>query len=148
MIYRTFWPRVAAAFIDTLLLWPLVIIQGSKNNDSLGLVSVMILVLQHSYYIIGHAQYGRTLGKRLLGLKVVRTHHHLPVSWKHAFLRESLWIAVSIVYSFPYFQSAPDWAAIPGFVIIFGDAFTALIHPQNRSIRDFIARTVVIKSQV
>jgi uncharacterized RDD family membrane protein YckC len=148
MIYKTFWPRVAAAFIDTLLLWPLLIIQTNKVNESLGLVSVTILVLQHSYYIIGHAQYGRTLGKRLLGLKVVRTHQQLPLTWKHAFMRESLWIVVSIIYSIPYFQTAPEWTAIPGFVIVLGDAFTALIHPQNRSIRDFIAKTVVIRSRL
>jgi uncharacterized RDD family membrane protein YckC len=145
MIYKTFWPRVAAAFIDSLLLWPLLIIQSNKTNDSLGMLSIMILLLQHSYYIIGHAQYGQTLGKRILSLKVVRAHQHLPLTWKHAIMRELLWISVSAIYSLPYFQSAPDWMAVPGFVIIFGDAFTAFIHPQNRSIRDFIAKTVVIR---
>ena len=147
MIYRTFWPRVAAAFIDSLLLWPLLFIQTGIARGSLNLVSVTILVLQHSYYIIGHAQYGQTLGKRILGLKVVRAHQHLPLTWSNAILRELLWIMVSVVYSIPAVQQAPDWVSVPGFILIFGDAITAMIHPQNRSIRDFIAKTVVIRLQ-
>lgn len=145
MIYRTFWPRVAAAFIDSLLLWPLLFVQISHPDSPLGITAITIMVLQHSYYIIGHAQYGQTLGKRILGLKVVRAHQQLPLTWANAIMRELLWIVVSIIYSIPAIQQAPEWVSIPGMVLIFGDAVTAMIHPQNRSIRDFIAKTVVIR---
>lgn len=148
MIYKTFWSRVVAAFIDTVLLWPLFIIQSNKSTDALSFAAICILILQHSYYIIGNAQYGRTLGKRLLSLKIVRAHQQLPIGWGEAFMRESLWIFLSILYSLPYFQSPMGWTTIPGAVIIFGDALTALIHPRNRSIRDFIAKTVVIRTQL
>jgi len=148
MVYKTFWLRAVAAFLDSLLLWPLIIMQSNSEGSTLGLLGVMILILQHSYYIIGHAQYGRTLGKRLLGLKVVRTHHHLPLKWKHAIWRQMLWIVISIGYSLVDMKNPSQWIAIPGISLILLDALIAWVHPRHRSLRDFIAETVVIRTSI
>lgn len=148
MIYQTFWSRVGAAIVDTLLLWPLILIGNSGEPGRWDLVTVTVIVLQHSYYIIGHAQYGQTLGKKLVGVKVVRAHEHLPLKWKHAIMRELLWIILTITYSLSYFREPDPWLMVPGGIIIFADCLIALIHPQNRSLRDFIARTVVVRVNV
>lgn len=145
MIYRTFWSRAAAAILDTVLLLPLILIGNAQGAGTMNLVTVTVLILQHSYYIIGHAQYGQTLGKKLVGVKVVRTHEHLPVTWKHAILRELLWIALTVIYSLSYFNGSEPVLMLPAFVIILSDCLVALVHPQNRSLRDFIAKTVVIR---
>ena len=146
MVYQTFWLRAIAALIDGLLLWPLVIIESNAPGHPSLFISVMILVLQHSYFIIGHAQFGRTLGKRLMGLKVVRTHELLPLRWQHAIWREMLWIVLSAAYLFVDPETAPQWTIIPAMVVFFTDTLIAFIHPHHRSLRDFIARTVVVRT--
>src|SRR4051812_5439142 len=126
MIYRTFWPRVAAFFFDNMLLIPLMVMQNNTPEAGLSPAAILILALQHSYFIIGHAQYGQTLGKRLLGLRVVLAHEHWAVGWLHAILRESISIAVSIFYSMPVIEraitSSTSWALIPGAVITLANA--------------------------
>lgn len=148
MVYQTFWLRAVAAIIDSLLLWPLVILGSNNAGKSLDAISTLILVLQHSYYIIGHAQYGRTLGKRLMGVKVVRTHEHLPLQWKHAIWRQMLWIVMSAVYSVIDLEHAQTWVMLPALAIFFADTLIAAIHPRHRSLRDFIAKTVVVRTTI
>lgn len=148
MIYQTFWSRVAAAIVDNILMWPLILVGNNIEPGTWNLVTITIIVLQHSYYIIGHAQYGQTLGKRLVGVKVVRTHEHLPLKWKHAIMRELLWIILTVVYSLSIFKNPNPWLLMPGFLVVMADCMVALIHPQNRSLRDFIAKTVVIRVSV
>jgi uncharacterized RDD family membrane protein YckC len=148
MVYQTFWLRAVAVIIDSLLLWPLAILESNNAGKSPGVISILILVLQHSYYIIGHAQYGQTLGKRLMGLKVVRTHELLPLQWKHAIWRQMLWILLSVVYSFIDLETAQTWVIIPALVIFSADTLIAAIHPRRRSLRDFIAKTVVVRTSI
>ena len=146
MIYQTFWSRAAAAIIDTFLLFPLILIGNQQGTSSLDWKSVSIIVLQHTYFIIGHAQYGQTLGKKLLGVKVVRTHEHLPIGWIDAIKRESLHIIVTIYIIVVMEFKWGEGFLLPGLLVLFLDPIVAVIHPRNRSIRDFIAKTVVIRT--
>lgn len=146
MVYQTFWSRVAARLIDAVLLIPLFILEAQYDPLPVWLL-VTILVVEHAYFIIGHAQYGQTLGKRILGVRVVRAHQHLPIGWSHAIMRELLLIAVGIfVYATnksPFYVYAVSFAL----AVLVGDIVLAWIHPHHRSLRDFIARTVVIRTE-
>ncbi|MBO9570598.1 MAG: RDD family protein [Chitinophagaceae bacterium] len=145
MLYNTLWLRFIAVFIDNLFLLPLVLLGGSGADKSFSIVAAMVILLDHSYFIIGHAQYGRTIGKRLMGLKVVSAHKHLPITWMQAIQRELMWILLSIVYTFFWVNPENFLTMLPGMALITADTMLAAIHPQNRSLRDFIARTVVIR---
>jgi uncharacterized RDD family membrane protein YckC len=145
MIYQTFWSRVAAVLLDSLLLWPLILIGNTDEPGTWSIVTLTVMVLQHGYYVIGHAQYGQTLGKRLMGVRVVRAHEHLPLHWKHAIMRELLWIVLTITYSLSYFNKPDPRVLVPGAILVIADCLIALIHPRNRSLRDFIAKTVVVR---
>jgi uncharacterized RDD family membrane protein YckC len=147
MVYQTFWLRAVASFIDGLLLLPLFINSDDQQN-SLGLISIMTLILQRSYFIIGHAQYGQTLGKRIMGVKVVRAHQLLPLKWKHAVWREMPLIVLVVAYSFVDVKTAPAWVGIPLLAIVSADALIAWIHPRHRSLRDFIGKTVVVRTSI
>ncbi len=146
MVYNTWWLRVAAIIIDQLFLLPLSFIGNGQQPGVINWVTITLLVLSHSYFIIGNAQYGYTIGKRLMGLKVVSAHEHLPITWLQAIRRELLWIALSVYYAVYFIKDPNDLKVVaPVMMVVTADIMLAAIHPQNRSLRDFIAGTVVIR---
>jgi uncharacterized RDD family membrane protein YckC len=150
MLYNTLGLRFIALFIDNMILLPLALLDGRGEKMTLDLVTITTMILMHSYFIIGYAQYGRTIGKKIMGLKVVSAHQHLPITWMQAIRREFLWIIRTGYIAFLIANpdntlNKPANAAIVLSVPIIADALLALIHPQNRSLRDFIGGTVVIR---
>lgn len=150
MVYNTLGLRFIALFIDSLILLPLAVLERNGQEMTLDLVAITTMVLAHSYYIIGHAQYGRTIGKKIMGLKVVSAHQHLPITWMQAIRRELLWILRSAGFAFLIANpgnnlNTPANVSLILVLPILADGVLALIHPQNRSLRDFIAGTVVIR---
>lgn len=150
MLYNTLGLRFVALFIDNLILLPLALLGSNGEKVTLDLVTVTTMLLAHTYYIIGHAQYGRTIGKKIMGLKVVSSHQHLPISWMQAIRRESLWILRSAGFTFLIANpgnslNTPVSVSLVLLLPILADGVLALIHPQNRSLRDFIGGTVVIR---
>lgn len=148
MLYKTFWRRVLASLIDSIILWPLILIENDLQDQPSPWLIVGILVMQHSYYVIGHAQFGQTLGKRVSRVRVVRAHQQLPAGWSHAIVRELLWIVASVIFYLSFYKVLPQWAVVVGSVLMSADVWVAIIHPQNRSIRDFMAKTVVIRTDM
>lgn len=147
MMYNTLGLRIIALIIDNLVLLPLVLFGGQGDKMTIDAVIITTMVLTHTYFIIGHAQYGRTIGKKIMGVKVVSAHQHLPITWMQAIRRELLIILSSIAFLILHPVdplSAPVVVTILS-IPIFADALLALIHPQNRALRDFIAGTVVIR---
>lgn len=150
MVYKTLGLRFIALFIDNLILLPLALFGGNEEKTSLDLFTIATMVLMHSYFIIGHAQYGRTVGKKIMGVKVVSIHQHLPITWMQAIRRELLWILRSASFAFLVVNANNplNTPTVVGLVLtlpILADAVLAIIHPQNRSLRDFIAGTIVIR---
>lgn len=88
------------------------------------LIGVFCLVTQGIYYTFYHGYYGQTLGKMLLGLKVIKTNG------------EELSYSISLKRWFGYFAS--------GF--FFGIGYLMPIFTQNRqALHDKIADTFVIR---
>lgn len=150
MVYNTLGLRFIALFIDSLILLPLALVDNKGQEMTLDVVSVTTMVLAHTYYIIGHAQYGRTIGKKIMGLKVVSAHQHLPITWMQSIRRELLWILRSAGFALLIANPGnslhtPVNMSLILLLPVLADGILALIHPQNRSLRDFIAGTVVIR---
>ncbi|WP_178915917.1 RDD family protein [Natronomonas gomsonensis] len=84
--------RIIAAVIDLLVMVPLVAtvaaILGVGTQSEAVFVSI-ILVGYFSYYIVPEWLYGRTLGKQLLGIIVLRSDGRVP-SLEQAVLRNLL----------------------------------------------------------
>lgn len=84
--------RIIAAVIDLLVMIPLVAtiaaILGVGTQSEAVFVSI-ILVGYFSYYIVPEWLYGRTLGKQLLGIIVLRSDGRVP-SLEQAVLRNLL----------------------------------------------------------
>jgi uncharacterized RDD family membrane protein YckC len=147
--------RVAAAIIDGLIvavpatLLALLIVFGFANADSTGgivgaivasLLSVLVVALVALFYaplfmMRPGARNGQTLGKQLLGIRVIRTNGEPFDFWLGAF-REVLikGLAVGIAST-----------VIP-FVPYVLDSLWPLWDDENRALHDFVASTRVVKA--
>lgn len=145
--YASFWRRLAAFVIDMILLVILVLPlsllvvfvfnslvpehpQGIEyivgafaifGTVASALVGVGIIVL---YFPILEGRFGQTVGKRLLGLRVLK-ENGLPIGYREAFLRR-------ISY---YFE------------VIVVDALFIPFTPKRQRAFDIVARTVVIREE-
>jgi uncharacterized RDD family membrane protein YckC len=91
---------------------------------------VLLLVLVGYRVVMETLTRGRTLGKMMLGLKVVRDDGS-SIRFRHALVRTLLWLFVDF---------APWFAASPGIV-------ASLMNKQGKRIGDLVAGTVVIRER-
>jgi uncharacterized RDD family membrane protein YckC len=122
-------PRAFAWLIDFVLWLVLVLLMSyalAGNKLGQGLLTLLLFVTYWGYPILcevyGH---GQTLGKRWLGLRVVR-HDGLPVGWRESSLRNLLLAADFL----PVFYAS-------GLVCM-------MLDPQFRRIGDLAAGTLVV----
>jgi len=175
MRYGTFYQRVAASLIDILVLLPTFIavewISGSSKAVEMSLLLPAAL-LWIGYYTCFHARFGQTVGKRVMGIQVVRLDGNV-IGWREAWLRSAVtavismiqvvasWVALSRIGDDGAFeglgwqqrgtllsQHAPAWSSwIQGvyFAWFWGAVVVMLFHRERRSLHDFIAGTVVVQ---
>ena len=111
-----FWRRVAALFLDSVLLGAVGLLLGlvwGSWFSSIGQSGRWIgFVIAGAYFITLHARSGQSLGKRALGLKVVRTDG-TPIEVKRAtgrYLASGLpWILNGMFFM---------GNGVPGFVLV------------------------------
>lgn len=175
MRYGGFWRRVFASFIDGLILLPfsalLMYTQGISKEMGIW-ISLPAALLFSSYYIFMHWQYGATLGKRMLSLRVVDEYHEREISFVSALLRGSFYLAFAVILSYWEilgFQSipadqythiewyvrdeivqnkAPSWSSyvmITSCVWLVISFFTLVVTEKKRALHDYLGGTVVVR---
>jgi len=164
--YSTFGARFVAGMIDGLVFIPLVIIQLNFINspdDDVTLFLVWSTIAYSSYWlytVLLHARYGQTLGKRVVGVKVLDVSESRIPTLSQALLRDSVYIVLNtltLAYLFMLVlrgqytavaltDSAParimNWIGWGWFLTEF---VTMLMNDKRRALHDFIARTVVVR---
>lgn len=106
---------------------------GGEASEALAsaLIFIVVLVVVLGYRVVMETlTRGRTLGKMVLGLKVVRDDGS-SIRFRHALVRTLLWFFVDF---------APWFAASPGIV-------ASLMNKQGKRIGDMVAGTVVIRER-
>ncbi len=173
--YAGFWRRVAAHFIDGVVmgLTMLAIVLVTIGNNSLYLLTLIVPgVLSIIYQLYFTTQYGASLGKMAMGIKIVRLDGG-PIGFSQANLRYLpflIFAVVGILGNVEAFQNIPipsiffeySWterakilqqhqpiwilfnSLISGLFIV-ADTIALLISKQKLSIHDRIANTMVIK---
>jgi uncharacterized RDD family membrane protein YckC len=169
--YRTFWPRFWAESVDALVLWPLTLgsaiaASGGASNEVAVIASGVVSAATFIYTAVMHGRYGQTVGKMAVRVKVLDARTGNPISWRQAFIRESIPLAMTLALlaflvagpsadvlavdvaadSLPAF-SLGEWLLLTLPMLWFvAEVVTMLTNAKRRALHDFIAGTVVVRT--
>jgi len=166
--FRTFWRRVWAGAIDSTVFWPLFLVSNwvwTTLNDHPVILLLWFIFFStafHIYNIVFHGLYGQTLGKMALNVKVTNVTGD-KLSMSQAFRRDMvplLFFALSLAYEGPkilhgIYPSNPAFIKFDFFFFLtlfsgmgwfFAEVVTMLTNKRRRAIHDYIAGSVVIKT--
>jgi uncharacterized RDD family membrane protein YckC len=163
--YQTFWPRFWARCIDCLVFVPLYFVDAwVQGMATAPVVLAMWFALNafsaDAYGVLMHARYGQTLGKMLMGVKVLDLSE-AKLSFRQAVLRDVVPIVFSLIAVAnglprifaglePYAETSDfswnDKIYLFGSLVWFAAEFaTMLTNAKRRAIHDFIAGSVVAR---
>ena len=156
--------RLIANIIDMVVLAFVTSPLHSMLNGSdiegvpLFVLTACLSLLVPAYSIIGHGKWGKTIGKMVVGLKVIDKSGNKEVQYRQAILREIIPILVWLPFLFGgllrdvldmgVFQDVFFYTKFNG---IFGLAWpaseiaTMMTNVRRRAIHDFIAGTIVVR---
>ena len=170
--YSTFGPRFWTGFVDSCVLWPVGLITTALHSFSLPRSLAALLVIVESlawllYTVVMHARYGQTVGKMVTKVRVVDFQTEGSISWRQAWLREGIPMVLSLgflgwevvliltgslnpralVNGEALAVSKTFWLlmALPGFWFV-AEVLTMLTNEKRRALHDFIAGTVVVRT--
>lgn len=167
--YGGFWRRVAAKLIDFIILMPIMAPQWWGMSQPVKVyvpVYALSSTLTMAYVIWMNGRFGATLGKRVMKLKVLDVSGE-RIGYKQAFCREIILVAFAILMCVFLWLSAANLPAETTYlqmtfakqlspalnitmtammVWIYGDALFLLFNKKKRTVHDFIAETVVIRT--
>ncbi|MBN6187936.1 RDD family protein [Aneurinibacillus sp. BA2021] len=95
-VYAGFWIRFLAALIDGIVLGMISYILGLASTEMFSVQWTMQNILGLLYYIILTGLWGQTLGKMVVGVKVVRTGGS-TAGWGTIVLRETIGKIISAI---------------------------------------------------
>ncbi len=161
--YRTGFKRLLAAIVDGIVFLPFLLIDRwlikTTTNDYILMIWLTLTVFIPIFYsIILHYKFGQTLGKWVVGVKVLDVSENRNIDFKQSFLRDAVYLLIEII-GFLYFfilvvktgdthyllGGFSDFAATPFFIWTLLEIITMLTNNKRRAIHDFIAKSVVIK---
>ncbi|MEV0383224.1 RDD family protein [Nonomuraea sp. NPDC050643] len=124
--------RFAAFFID-LLLWALLAIWIEAAADPFLQEGeeLVVLVPEFLYYWLLHARYGQTLGKALLGIKVVARATGNPPSFRESAVRAGFYLMVPLL-------------PLVGWIVALANGLHIFRDRRHRCYHDRLADTVVV----
>jgi uncharacterized RDD family membrane protein YckC len=170
--YASFWQRFAAMWIDLFVLLPLMVVKEVFESASKTAALALVIPMAASYLayaIYCHGRFGQTVGKRLMGIRVVRTTGE-RIGWREAWLRSSVDLGFSVLnvvgsfaalstivdgdyYGVDWIQRGANlaahqpswlhWTWTVAQIWVWSEVVTMLFNKRRRALHDFIAGTVV-----
>jgi len=159
--YKTGGARFWAAMIDGLVFLPFIFIEKQlilPTDNKIGFIlwQILFILISCGYPVIMHAKYGQTLGKMVLNVKLVDLSEIESVTLRQAFMRDMVGIIITVsgliyfIFSLSSVQVITehydDFMQPWVFYWLLIELVTMLSNPKRRAIHDFIARTVVVKT--
>ena len=169
--YSTFGPRFWTGAVDSLVLGPITFITEALMLRNIPKGSAVLLMMVQSlawlvYTVVMHARYGQTVGKMVTKVRVVDFQTEAGISWRQAWLREGIPMILGLgclgyevvslltgrassgaIASGELVSSRPYQllAVLPGLWFL-AEVLTMLTNEKRRALHDFIAGTVVIRT--
>ncbi|MCC6820652.1 MAG: RDD family protein [Verrucomicrobia subdivision 3 bacterium] len=170
--YSTFGPRFWTGSVDSCVLWPIGLITTGLLSFTLPRTFAALLVIVESlawllYTVVMHARYGQTVGKMVTKVRVVDFRTEGSISWRQAWLREGIPMVLSLGFLgwevFLILTGSLDpstlangeallankgfWllTVLPGLWFV-AEVLTMLTNEKRRALHDFIAGTVVVRT--
>ena len=174
--YATFGQRFAAMWIDFFVFVPIMVIQGLVEGLSKRVALVLVVPMGLAYVgytIYCHARFGQTLGKWVMGIRVVRTTGEC-IGWREAWLRSSIdvffgvlgiirsMVALNAIGDLEYYgvgwtqrvanlaAHEPSWLAwipIATTIWVWSEVVVMLFNQRRRSLHDLLAGTLVVSDR-
>lgn len=160
--YHTGLKRLGAAIIDSIIFTPLLFadLWVLNQTDNVWIIfawTVFNASLYFLYSIFFHYRFGRTIGKWIVGIKVVDVSETKMLSLKQAFLRDSVYVILQLT-GFLYFlykvaqtgdidiiimdyRNFIDYSFLCWMAI---ELISMLTNAKRRAIHDLLAGSVVI----
>lgn len=148
--YNTVMRRIMSLVLDKLLLLPLIALPVYLHKSPFGLVRGSVLIAfaisilsPLIYFIVLHALYGQTGGKRVCNIRVMDYNEQSICRWWQAGIRELvpflllLGVALSTRRIEAVFVAGVAWALLNLAVV--------LMNHKRRSLYDIIGNTVVVQ---
>lgn len=100
--YHTGFRRLGAAIIDGIIFTPFLMMDLwiLNQTDNVWIIFVWTAfnaALYYLYSIFFHYKFGRTIGKWVVGIKVLDSSETKLLSLRQAFLRDSLYLVIQII---------------------------------------------------
>lgn len=177
MLYAGFWLRLIAMFIDGMVFMPIALIylytRAISWDIAIG-ISIPYCFSYALYNVYFHGRWGGTVGKLLIRIKVV-TLEGKDINYTRACLRHGVDLGLAVLSSIAFTMalltaqntettldgwkqlnaifhvSLPlwwNWIKAGSNTWIFSELVTLLTNNKKRSIHDFIAGTVVIRTDL
>jgi len=162
--YQTGLKRLGAAVVDGIVFMPLLLVDqwllGRTNNNSLIISwTVFTTFLSLFYSIFAHYKYGQTIGKWVVGVKVLDISETKTLSLRQSILRDSFYLAIEIIgllyFMLLVLQTGKteyilnDYRSFANQPILWWtliELISMLANHKKRAVHDFIARSVVVKT--
>ncbi len=162
--YKTFLPRLGALLIDSFIMLPIAILDDWFRQAEFAPVFFYVWIPVSSlvfpiYMIMMHGYFGQTLGKMALNVKVLDVSEE-PLKFNQAIWREVPQVIINITAIFlgiAFLTEDPEAERVKLTYGIFGifatiwglaDILTFFLSDKRRALHDFIAGTVVVKTNV
>lgn len=170
--YSTFEPRLLTGYIDSCVLWPVGFTATVLLSVNLPKFIAALLLIVESlawlfYTVVMHARYGQTVGKMVTKVRVVDFCTEGKISYQQAWLREGIPMVLSLgMVGYQIFLmltgavppktintdgtlagSKPFWllSAVPVLWFV-AEVLTMFTNEKRRALHDFIAGTVVVRT--
>ena len=162
--YETFWRRFGALLLDSIVLWifnfllTLGLVYINESELRFIIASAAVSLVYPLYFILLHTYNGgQTLGKMATRVKVM-DDSETPLNFGQAVIRSlpQLIPALFVVTLLTRSEAALDEmntiisGVLSGVATLFGiaDIVVCLVNQKNRALHDFIAGTIVVKTDV
>ena len=163
--YRTGQKRIWAAIVDGILFMPFLLVDRfliSPTTNEYLIISwqTFTVFIPIFYSIIAHYKYGQTIGKWVAGVKVLDISETKTINLRQSILRDSFYLTVELIGFFYFifmvvkngdtqyfFDGFNDFAGTPFLIWTLLELITMFTNTKRRAIHDFLAKSVVVRTE-